>query len=457
MPWLRQHARPVAFGVMLASWCAIYGVRAFQGHLALRTNAYDLSVFDYALWSSGSLGLGQVPFMGHSLFSHHFMPTLLALWPLYQLAPSPMTLLVIQLAAYALAAVLLYRLMPRDVPTLTALALLAAFLFGRRSHSAIASHFFVEGLEPLLIFAMLLAWRARRYLVAVAAGVLALGCKEDMPLYLATYGAAMFLWESRPRGAAIVAGAAVWLLVALQIAVPAARRHDNLPPASPFVEASFGSSEALGRTAERVTPGGVLKVVAMVTASTGFLCWLAPPHLLVALAAVFVTLLANPHSTVAGITGHYLFPILPWLFAAGAYGAARLQRAQPKLLLVVSTLLLLGTIADSPLWRAIGAERRDDERVAAAAIRRALADVPDEAAVLAMPNLVPHLAHRPHIWTISADEVDVPATHVVIATVGDLWPLDAAAVAARIDKYAADPRFRATSRGPLHVFERITP
>ena len=118
-------------------WCGLYGFRAFEGHLNLRTNAYDLSVFDYALWSTGRIRLGWVPFMGQSLFSQHFMPTLLVLWPAYQIIPSPIFLIAVQLVAFAAAAVLLYRLLPDDLPALPALAIVVAFLFGRRSHSAV--------------------------------------------------------------------------------------------------------------------------------------------------------------------------------------------------------------------------------------------------------------------------------------------------------------------------------
>jgi uncharacterized membrane protein len=70
---------------------AISGSMVVADHLTLGTNAFDLSVFDYALWSTAQGGRdGFVPFLGQSLYSHHFMPTLSLLLPVYRFLPSPL-------------------------------------------------------------------------------------------------------------------------------------------------------------------------------------------------------------------------------------------------------------------------------------------------------------------------------------------------------------------------------
>jgi uncharacterized membrane protein len=454
--WPPGRARQIAFAITLLLWCAIYGTRAFQGHLALRTNAYDLSVFDYALWSTGRIGLGYVPFIGQSLFSQHVMPTLLLLWPAYQIVPSPMLLLGIQLAAFAGAAVLLYRLLPADLPALPALALVVAFLFGRRSHSAVNSVFYIESLEPFLIFAMLLAWRSGRTTIAAAAGAIALGCKEDMALYLAAFGAIVFVQQSKRAGAAIVAVSLLWLLIVLTILIPASRRQDGLPAANPFVAASLGSPEAVHQSLERFSARRAVETLGVVTASAGLLCWLAPELLLIAVPGLLATLAFNPHSAGGGLVGHYLFPVLPWVFAAAALGAARLYRARPRVLTAVSLVLLLATVGDSPLWRRMSSVSEED-RARAALIRSALQRVPADAAVLAMPNLVPHLAHRDQISTLGGPPAREPAAWVVISATGDLWPLDSDKVRKEIETYASDKRFETVMSGPLYAFRRVQP
>jgi uncharacterized membrane protein len=440
-------------GAIVAAWLLVYGARAIAAHLALRTNAYDLSVFDYALWSTGRLGLAYVPFMGHSLLSHHFMPTLFLLWLPYQLFSSPVFLMVVQRAAFAGAAVLLKRLLPSELPTLTTMAILVAFLFGRRSHSAIAGAFYPESLEPLLIFGMLLAWRTGGRLAAVLSGLLALGCKEDVAVYVGLFGAVLFLVDSRRRGLVVALGALLWLVLAIVVVIPAARRHDGLPTASPFVETAFGS-EAGARGLNRVASGRTLGQVAAVTASAGFLCWLAPTWAGVAVLGLIATHLANPHTMGIGTTGHYLFPVLPWIFFAAGEGAARLHRRAPRFLSVISAALLLVTVADSPLWRSF-LRPAEGKSGAAATIRAALDTVPADAGVLAMPNLVPHLAHREKLWTVGGSLPDRgAASYVVLSTVGDLWPLDPTSVRQEIDRHAKDPQFVTLQDGPLYVFQR---
>jgi uncharacterized membrane protein len=127
----------------LLAWLLVYPPRILSSHFRLATNAYDLSVFDYALWSTLQGRLGDVPFIGHSLFSHHFMPTLLALLPLYAWWQSPVFLIAVQLCAVVAAAVLLHRLLAPRVSSLIAGALLTAFLFSRRTHSAATSVFYI--------------------------------------------------------------------------------------------------------------------------------------------------------------------------------------------------------------------------------------------------------------------------------------------------------------------------
>jgi hypothetical protein len=75
--------------------------------------------------------------------------------------------------------------------------------------------------------------------------------------------------------------------------------------------------------------------------------------------------------------------------------------------------------------------------------------------LLAMPNLVPHLAHREKLWTVGSSFSDRgSASHVVLSTVGDLWPLDPASVRQEIDRYAKDPQFVTLQNGPLYVLRR---
>jgi hypothetical protein len=189
--------------------------------------------------------------------------------------------------------------------------------------------------------------------------------------------------------------------------------------------------------------------------SAGLLCWLAPELFLIMLPGFIVTVVAKPEAMASGLSGHYLFPVLPWVFAAAARGAGRLQRAYPAVLTALSLLMLGATVADSPLWRRIGSTRIDEQ--AAAAIRSSLHRIPPDVSVLAMPNLVPHIAHRRQIATVGGATPLYQPEWVAVSSVGDLWPLDTSEVEKQIELYASDRRFERVSSGPLYLFRRVRP
>lgn len=433
--------------VPLAAWLAIYPTRIIIGHTRFATNAYDLSVFDYALWSTLRGDLGHVPFMNQSLFSHHFMVTLLALLPGYALLPSPMFLITVQLSAFAGAAVLLWLLAKPQLPPLVTGSLILAFLFGRRSHSAIAGVFYVESLEPLLIFGLLVAWQRCRWSLYWVLLVFALGCKEDMPLYVLIFGALQWWRGERRTGTLTSALAACWLIVAVTLAVPAARGADGLPTANPFWEdrlsSSPGSVVATDVVSRVLSPRTAERLVLLV-ASAGFLPLAAPAWLVVALPGSLLNFAARPDSVQAGLTGHYLWPVLPWIFFSAVVGAHRLQLKKPAVVTTIAVLLAAATIADSPLW--VGLRRGFSVSSSTAAeMRAALRTIPSDAPVLAMPNLIPHLPHRSEIFSIGVNEPSRDQEWVALTVRGDLWPLDAQRVQRLMTCYIDAPAFERMS------------
>ena len=126
---LRHLAGIPAAAVACVAAFVVYASLGVIAHDALRTNAFDLSVFDYALWTTASGGpVAFVPMFRHSLFAQHWMPTLLLLAPLTRVFDTPVYLIVLQTAFYAVAAFLFFQLAIRHVPIRYAWVLLAAFL-----------------------------------------------------------------------------------------------------------------------------------------------------------------------------------------------------------------------------------------------------------------------------------------------------------------------------------------
>jgi hypothetical protein len=112
-------------------------------------------------------------------------------------------------------------------------------------------------------------------------------------------------------------------------------------------------------------------------------------------------------------------------------------------------------LVDLPLPRAIArASWRQPD--AAREVLQQLASVPRDAAVLAQPNLIPHLPRRLRIHSLGVYTAGQPddALYVLLSREGDLWPFTAADIKRQVARYAADSRFEELTDGPLIVFRR---
>src|SRR2546430_4711142 len=102
---LAQNEDGVALA-LVAVYALTFGALSLIRHWSFHSTGLDLGVFDQVLWNTSqgrfmesTLSLDRcVP---HSFFGDHFSPILVALVPLYWVAPHPETLLVVQTVALA--------------------------------------------------------------------------------------------------------------------------------------------------------------------------------------------------------------------------------------------------------------------------------------------------------------------------------------------------------------------
>ena len=439
---------------LIGSWLVLYGWRTLVGHYSLATNAFDLSVFDYALWSLAQGERGTVPFMGHSIFSHHFMPVLALIAPVYSLFESPVFLLVLQLIVAAAAGAIYFILQRRmGVGRMTALALLAVFLFSRRTHSAVAGSFYPECLQALLTFAVIATWTRGGWAYWLSALAL-LMTKEDAAIYLSAAATAAFFTPYRDvrRTVVTLAVALCWFVPAIVVAIPASRAADGLPRANPLIETRFGSPEGQlepALLADRVASTSAGRHAVNLIAATGGLSLLGAIWLVPALPGIVINLAASPDSMQATLGGYYAWPILPWLFMAAAAGVTRLERRLPRLALAWVLVLVAVTIIDNPAIQRMHRTTVDPD---ARAVRSQLAGVRGTV-IVAQPNLIPHLPHQT-VFAFGGSAVPgQPRPDLVLLTeVGNLWPLTRDDVAAAIHRYEGDAAYQRVSGGPLHAF-----
>jgi uncharacterized membrane protein len=454
-PGLRMGRVPL---LLTAAWVVIYTAILVLNHLTLRTNAYDLSVFDYALWSTThGPRPGFVPFFGHTLQAHHMMPTLWLLWPVHALVPSPWLLIALQVGAFAAAALYFARASARRLSPGVASALIFAFLFSRRSHSATTSVFYIECLEPILIFGLVWASASGRWSLYWGLLIVALGCQENMALYTAGYGAVlMFTPATRRVGLITVVLSIAWVLIAVRIVIPWARAADGLPPAYAFITERYGDQpvrEAIARLLRWESIGRVFTL----TATTGLICWLRPRWLLPIAPGVLLNLAAKDEALQSGLVGHYLWPILPFLFLAALEGARHAEERWPRAARVWALVLVLIVIADSPVARPSFLTSRLNDAAVARDIRAALRTIPPDQSVLSQPQLVPHISKRPQLETVASaiSPASARTDWIVLSPIGDQWPLRPGEYQAIVSALDVDPEYtRLGSTPAVAMFSR---
>ena len=440
-------------------WAAVYALKAISAHYSLGTNAYDLSVFDYALENIVSGRGGHVPFFGFSIFSQHFVPILYLLALPYAIFRSPVFLIVCQIIAAGMAGWLFYfasRRLGLERPL--ALLLLMVFLFARRTHGALTSFFYPESLQPALALGMVLAWLTDRRSTFWVVMILLLMTKEDAPLYVGAFGAVqLFLSPARRReSVATIAVAALWLLLAVGAAIPASRAADGLARVNPLLQARFGveGGSGIAVLAGRVASWHSVSRVGDLLLTAGLLPVLGFEWLAIAVPGIAVNLAAAPDAMQSDLVAHYFWAVLPWLFVAGAVGLVRLYRGYPVAARVWVSLLVLGTLLNTPftqrfsLWSYTASSRETIRQLRSLPIARGTV-------VLAQSNLVPHVRHVDAIYTLG-EGLTPPGVPdlVLLAREGDPWPLTLDDVDETVKKYRGDRAYEEISSGPLFGFRR---
>ena len=393
--------------------------------------AYDLGIFDQALWL---ISQGQTPFVtvrGLHLLADHFSLILYLLAPIYALFPSPKTLMAAQTIALALGAFPLYalaRLKTNSPPT--ALILSYAYLLYPAVQWTNAFEFHPETFATPLFLASFLYWTRRQRGLYFVMLVLAALTKETVGLTIAAFGAyelAITAWAARqnkkepsegtptdwPRRDFWIGALTIGLgLLATVISINTVRHFNGGRP-SPF----FALYSQFGHTPGQIIgfmlthPGTVWGAL---TTSLNrqylldlfypfvFLALLAPEVLLIAAPPLFANLLSS-RFVMHTIQHQYTTTITPFIFIAAIIGCARSRRwgsaATTGLILTYVCITMLAGVRLSPAWVWSG---NVDPGLTTAQAREAdqiVSQIPPQASVSVQAAFIPHLDHRRTIYT----------------------------------------------------------
>lgn len=396
-----------ALALAVTAFAAGFGALAVLRHRSFSTGRFDLGNMTQAVWSTAHgdpLAVTNLAGDQTSRLASHFDPILVLFAPLWLLWPSPEMLLVTQAIAIALGALPVYWLAHKHLDSDRAgLGFAIAYLLFPATQWLALSEFHPVALAcPLLLFAFWFLDEDRLVPFTICAA-LACTTKEEIALAVAGLG----LWYAlarRRRVAGIAIAIAGTTAAALALGV-VAHYNDGGDPFAGRYEEVGGSPTGILKTLV-TDPLTILRAAFDLDGLTyllallvplAFLPLAAPLALLPAVPDLALNLLSST-DTQTSIHFHYVAPLVPALFAAAIFAAARFERplVKPLVALVLVSNFVLGAI---PLWGAIpGGEDlqanaaliSDHDRTA----RRALQLIPDDAVVSASNSLGAHLSAR---------------------------------------------------------------
>jgi uncharacterized membrane protein len=416
--WARDHAWTLVVVGGMGAWLAVVLDHVWTKHAEVATARYDLGNMTQAVWSTAhGRPLEATTGAGEQMvrLGSHVDPILALLAPAWLVAPSPLMLAVVQVAAVAAGALPVYWLGRRHLGTDRAAALvaLAYLVYPWTVWVAVDAMHPVTLAVPLVLFAIWFLDGDRLVPFALVAA-LALMCGELVGLTIAALG----LWYAlargrRKAGLAIAALAAGWTLVAIKVVIPAFAGDES--PYYSYFEAVGGSPEGLVRTVF-TDPGAVLTAITggrdllypillAVPLVGAFL--LAPALAAVALPQILVNVLADRPMT-TDPRHHYVSLVVPVLIAATVVGLGRIRaakrlRAATVVLAVAGTSVVLAGPIPGAGFQPVG-HRVSYPPEHLRALRDAIALVPDGVPVTSTNLVGGHLSERRYVYSVPVVE-----------------------------------------------------
>ncbi len=419
----------VWLGSLAAAW--VFAGLALRRHAYYESTAYDFGFFDQIVWNTSRGRWFETSFVEYNFVGQHVEPVLLIFAGFYRLGGGPETLLAIQTAFVALAAVPLFYATRRltDMPVV-AVGVAISYLVSPALHRALDFDFHPELLSPVFLFTGLYFLSAKRPLAAVLAVAPVLLLKEDMALVALMFGVLVWIRGERMHGAALAASAILWGLSTVFVIMPRVRGGGsdlNERFAYLFADTSFATvlPVAVSRGASHVATE-TLPALLNLLASGGWVAVLSPAILLALPSALLNGL--SDHAQQSRLDLQYGVASFALLFTATALamgGVAHCRgpirvvatRKRAALAAYIATTLIVASAAiafvlSSPYSPRTSRYAPDPahREVIIAAMRQ----IPEDAVVSAQNTLLPHLSQRQFIFEFP----DVPprAEWVIVDT-----------------------------------------
>ena len=437
---LRSPLAPtIALWLCIAAYFVTFTALSILQHDSFGTSIYDLGNVDQAVWNTlhgRILRFTTQPHMGDIRLSMHIEPILLPISLLYLLYSNAKTLLIVQTLAIALGAWPLYLIarlkLRRGWPAVAfALAYLllpaleAANLF--EFHAVVLApvfllftFYFVERVKPSLPVEGGRRGGFRPYLPAFAFAILAMSCKEDIPLLVVTMGLYFLIVGRRwQAGVPLIVLGAIWFYVDIYMVFPAVRAGKGSPFLSYYKE--FGDNPfSIGVNllthprllADTVLTQDNLYYLTGLLFPFGFLPIPGLPTLLIAAPSLAINLLSAFPLMHELEAKQYAVPIVPFVAIAAVYGTCRLGRwlRRERAVIFAATALVLVCSLTYHYFRGFSPLALAYKPPVVTIHHRLAAEfmalIPPDAPLIAQDRLFPHVSQRErayYVWTPKTD------------------------------------------------------
>ncbi|MBP7687444.1 MAG: DUF2079 domain-containing protein, partial [Thermoflexales bacterium] len=217
-------AAPTMLGAFI---CLAIGL-AFQQHAAYRTNLYDLGSYAHLVWNIANGRPFVTSLWPASYLTNHFSLALVFLAPVFWLWSDPRALMAVQQIILATAVWPAYLIVRKQYPRLAPLLVLAYVISPLLHQTAFAEFHGVMLAVPFLAWAVYALYQRRTWPLVVAL-VLAMLAREDVGLYVASFGLFLLMTRKGQRllGAGLIALGGLWVIAVINWVMPALGRAYN--------------------------------------------------------------------------------------------------------------------------------------------------------------------------------------------------------------------------------------
>lgn len=403
--WRSRFGYPGALLALMLAYVVIVGGLAGFRHQRYGSYAFDLGIYDQALWLIAHGYRPDVTVRGLHILGDHFTPVLYPLSLLYWGEGGTQRLLWFQTIALALGALPLFRLTTRLTgERWPALMVSVCYLCYPPLRGLNLFDFHPVALAtPALLAALDFAEERRPVPLALACAWMLL-CKQEAGMVVACLGVWYAVRWKQPRSLALAAAGAGWLLLALRLQARFAGSDET---------AYAALYPRLGRGVPEIVLGSVLHPLQTLGLLDGremgayLLLLLAPLALLPLLQPGTLWLLLGPlalnafssRPSMRTIDYQYTALLIPVLFVAAVRAFAKVPPGKPRLISAgawVCCAVGTGVLVTPVLQRL--AIRPVLSAPEAAGTRALLASLPAQGSVSATSNLVPHLTGRRQVY-----------------------------------------------------------